>query len=940
MKRFFAGFSVLFLSLAGFQPSYSATDDLSFAANAAFNDVSRCLTSGKDKKLDVYYLIDTSGSLEWTDPDNQRREILESSISQLGGFASEGIETSIKVTFFETNLFPVLDWTPVPDRAESARLAGEVGSRINNANAGGKTDWEEGLESAYDSLTSRGDSCKMLVWFTDGGINPTGEVSDTFDSLSRLCRPGIGEQSLGEGSFGLMSAFKEAQIPVFGVLYANIDATFEYWSELSGDEAAQEIVDEESWYMSFMQPLVEGSGSIGASRFGGDDYAGGSIECADVNDLGVAPLGQANGAFLNADDPVALAYQFLKLQAQITGGSNNQTTEDGFVVPEGAAKFTLIFDSESWSLQGPEGSGLDVNSDQAPESIRVESSGGATAITVNVLGNENYSGQWGFEHSGSEFDLFVYSGLTIELDRDRSSKVLSDFENTLTGRITRTSEFAGFPIRLDSYPNKELSLLYRSGGELVPFDGVTVETQNQGEFVIEGFNPASGQESISLNLGLDLGPNFASVESEFVLEVQDKNALARPATDSIQLSTLIGPNGQAAGQFIIEGPNTSSTSQFCFGGEFITLQDNQTGVEKIDRLQGFQFSVNGNPITGQPICFDVSQDGTLPVEIVATNPTQANSEVVAILPVTSTTVGAQSGFEAPVRISFASETESNQAVVIAAILGLLALGLILPLAGLSLINFLTTRFLPVEGGTRASYPVKIQPGQSARLVSADSGQSITVGPKDFGFINPQGSSKIFDTGNGLAKARVPLMPLFSSPWYEWQAPAGHRIISGYGSPTKSTQSMKAGKAAEVSPNVLENWSLLIKDEELTKTSADEIEAELIVFAPAGTLKDYQSKVSSAMTQTGMRSKINNLSEKVMQEQKSATDAADSPEANEVAPAVPGVPPPTSSSVPKPPGSTGGAVPPPPPTSGSSNVPPPPSGGPPKPPSPPKPPRQS
>lgn len=940
MKKLFATFSVLFLSLVGLQPAFSFTDDLSFAANAAFNDVSRCLTSGKDKKLDVYYLIDTSGSLEWTDPDNQRREILESSISQLGGFAAEGIETSLKVTFFETNIFPVLDWTPVTGRDESARLAEEVGSRINNANAGGKTDWEEGLESAYESLTARGESCKMLVWFTDGGINPTGEVSDTFESLSRLCRPGINEQSLGEGSFGLMSAFKEAQIPVFGVLYANLEATFEYWSELSGEEAAREIVEEESWYMSFMQPLVEGSGAIESSRFGGDEYTGGQIACADVNDLGVAPLGQANGAFLNADDPVALAYQFLKLQAQITGGSNNETTEDGFAVPEGAAKFTLIFDSESWSLQGPDGSGLDVSSDQSPESIRVESSGGATAITVNVLGNENYTGNWSFEHSGSEFELFVYSGLTLELDRDRSSKVLSDFENTLTGRITRTSEFAGFPIRLDSYPNKELSLLYRSGGELVPVSGVNVETQNQGEFVIEGFNPASGAESVSLNLGLDLGPNFASVESEFILEVQDKNALARPASDSVQLSSLIGPNGQARGQFVIEGPNTSSNSQFCFGGEFITLQDNQTGIEKIDRLQGFQFSVNGNLINGQPICFDVSQDGNLPVEIVATNPTQANSEVVAILPVTSTTAGAQSGFEAPVRISFASETESNQAVVIAAILGLLALGLIVPLAALSLINYLTTRFLPIEGGTRASYPVKIQPGQSARVVSAESGQSITVGPKDFGFINPQGPSKTFDTGNGLAKARVPLIPLFSSPWYEWQAPAGQRIIGGYGSPTKSTKAIRSGKAAEISPNALENWALLVKEEELLKTSADEIEAELIVFSPAGTLKDYQSKVSSAMNQTGMRSKITYLSEKVAQERQSSDGDTNPAEASDVAPAVPGVPPPPSSSVPKPPGASGGAVPPPPPAPGSRNVPPPPTGGPPKPPSPPKPPRQS
>lgn len=940
IRKIASTFAVLSMSFFGLAPAQAFSDDLSFAANAAFNDVSRCLTSGKDKKLDVYYLIDNSGSLEWTDPDNQRKEILESSISQLGGFTSEGIETSIKVSLFSTNLIPVIDWRPISDRTDSASLAAEVGSVINNGNASGRTDWEEGLESAYDSLTSRGESCKMLVWFTDGGINPSNDFQATYESLSRLCRPGINDDSLGEGSFGLISDFREAQIPVFGVLYANLDATFEYWSKSDGENVARETVDQESYLMSFMQPLVEGSGSIQPLNLDGFNALGGDIECADVDELGVAPLGQANGAFLNAEDPVALAYQFLKLQAQITGGSNNETNDDGFVVPNGAAKFTLIFDSESWSLQGPEGSNLNASSGEAPESVRVESSGGATAITVNILGNENYSGQWNFDHSGSEFDLFVYSGLTLELDRDRSSKVLSDFENTLTGRVTRTSEFQGFPISLEDYPEKTFSLLSRSGGELQEVGGVDVNLQNQGEFVIEGFNPSSGSEEISLFLGLYLGPNFAPVESEFALEVQDKNALARPVSDSVQLNPLIGPNGQATGQFVIEGPNTSESSQFCFGGDFITLQDNQTGIEKIERLQEFSFSVNGSAVAGAPTCFEVGRDQTLPVEIIATNPTQANSEIVAILPVTSNTSGAGSGFEAPIRISFNSETESNQAVAIAAILGLLALGLLLPLAGLSLINLLTTRFLPIEGGTRASYPVKIQPGQAAKLVSAETGQPITVGAKDFGFINPTDSSRSFDTGKGEAKARIPIFPL-GSPWYEWQAPEGHRIIGGYPSASKSTKSFSQGKATEISPNVLDNWALIIDEQELTKPTSEEIKADLVLFAPAATLKNYQSRVSGAMMQTGLRSKVTALAQEVLKQQEKTSSDSEERDSEASANAGPGVPPPPSSSVPKPPGAKGfgGSVPPP-PSGGSGSVPPPPNGGPPQPPSPPKPPRPS
>lgn len=901
--------------LAGLGLTFAATGTssaatLTPAADAAFGDVSRCLTSGTDKKLDVLYLIDTSGSLDWTDPDNERKQILESSIEQLGGFANEGIETGLAAYFFSSNVQELQPWTLIGNRDDAARISEDIGSYINNGNAGGTTDWEAGLEVAYEELSSRGDSCKMLIWFTDGGINPNNEPNAALDSLSRLCRPGISEASLGGGSFGLMSDFREAGIPVFGVLYANIEASLDYWSSQFGPDEAKAIVDEEIWRMSFMKPLVEGRGVIARTSAG---FVDGTLDCAEVNSQGLAPIGQANGAFLNAEDPVALAYQFLKLQAQITGGSSNDVTLSGFTVPEGAAKFTLLVDSDDWRLSGPEGSSFSASPAQYPNNLEFASSGSASSITVTTATDDLLFGEWKLETNAAEVDLFVYSGLTLVLDRDRTSKVLSDFENTLSGRVVRTSEFEGVPIQLGSFEDKTFELTYLSAGTRNPVQGVTVSVEEGGEFTIEGFNPDGAEEQIELFINLSLGSNFSDVESQFTLQVQDKNALAKLSTDTLLLSNLVGPDGVASGTFVLEGPNTSANSLFCFTGQITRLDDAQTGVEKVERLDGFKFAVNGEALLGSPVCFDVGQNQELPVTMEVKNTTQADSSVVAILGITSDAVDSGVSFEAPIRVEFTSETQSNQAVALGAIILLLILGLLGPLLVLGLINLLTTRFLPVEGVVRSSFPIKVQPGMAAKIVDANSGGSIVADAKDFKFVSPQGASRSYNTGSGPAVARVPFFPL-SSTWYEWQSPSGSRVIGGYASASKRSKKLSSGKAVEISPNMGENWALVMPEDEIRKPSTEEISGELVIFANSGKLTDYQSRIGLIVNKPGLRQNLTNLSKSLIEEEKPAKSngsyEAKGPGGpnSEMSSSVPGVPKASGSQVPSVPSAPGSSVP--------------------------------
>ena len=87
MKKFLTSLISLLLltSVIGLSPMSLSSARAVPTVDGAFEDLSRCLQSqGKNKVLDVFYLIDESGSLQDTDPDNARADILSSSLQQLG----------------------------------------------------------------------------------------------------------------------------------------------------------------------------------------------------------------------------------------------------------------------------------------------------------------------------------------------------------------------------------------------------------------------------------------------------------------------------------------------------------------------------------------------------------------------------------------------------------------------------------------------------------------------------------------------------------------------------------------------------------------------------------------------------------------------------------------------------------------------------------------
>jgi hypothetical protein len=655
-----------------------------------------------------------------------------------------------------------------------------------------------------------------------------------------------------------MQEFRQSGIPIFAVLLNNEQSSIEHYRQTE-PATAEDRFAYEKWLMSFLRPLVEGIGQVEATSAYGQSFAGGELQCGEVDANGFAPPGQANGAFIDAADPVALAFQFLRIGGQISGGKGVPIVDGSFVVPQGTAGFQVIVSSDDWQLIGPEGSEFTA-SDASPGSAAVDMSGGATKIDVRVGTDDLMVGEWQLETSAQYAELFIFTGLTLELDRDRVSTILSDFDNTLTGRVVRTQQFADLSVDLSRYPSANFSVSVLEDGVLVDRD-VSIESTPEGQFKIEQFNPGSQSGELQLWLTLSLGTEFQNITSQFALEIVDKTALATPSADLVTLSVLEGPEGIATGSLVITGPNVSDSSTFCLSAAPLRLDDAQSKADQpVERAPQFSWSFSGLSADGPSNCVVVGRDEVVTVDIQATNPLQANASVVSTWQVTSTAEGIAARFDAPITIEFESTTQSNTAVEITAIILLLLLGLLLPLVVMWLINLLLTKFLPVENAVRASFPVVVETaGGNARILSGRSGSEgsqITVEPDDFKNVMDQAAARDFETGLGSAKAKIPLFPL-ASTWYQWEAPSGNRIVSRFEGGSKQSPLIGAGKASEISPNVSENWALIIPESELIE-DRDSIKGELVVFARMSNLPSYQKRVGELSMKPGLGEQITSL----------------------------------------------------------------------------------
>lgn len=846
--------------------------ELSTVGQQAFQDVTTCLTSGKTQALDVFYLVDNSGSLSYTDENEVRQTVLENSVSQLSNFSDQGVKVSLGAALFSKGVQPVQSWKKLSSRADFTNAVSTMHAAVNNSRLDSWTNWEAGLTYAEKQLASRpAANCKILIWFTDGGINPDSTMSSIVKSLRNLCRPTITADSLGvdSGKYGLFSKIKNENISVFGILYQNDASTLKQFNKdfASGnsDFTGAEHLALEHYLMSYMTPLVEGSGTIANEPVASENGlpAGGPLKCADVNESGMSKAGVPNGAFLNAQDPVALALQFLKLQSQISGGRGSEIVDGKFDIPAGTAAFRILTSAKDWKLEGPSESGVAASSETSKSSaIRMSRMSGVNQIDFKVDDSNKYIGKWKFDSGKDEAQLFLFSGLTVSLDRDISSQVISDRPNTLTGQAIRTADFASLPIDLSRFEKHDISIATSdSNGSIKSISNVQATIDNTGQFKIDGYTPPGNTTSSEIWLTLDLGSKFQVVTSKFTLAVVPKSSIAVAKSDVISMTPLVGPKGLAQGSIVVQGPTTVSSATFCFAPEAIRTSDAQTAAVKHERAIEFKWKFNNQALQGSDLCVDVRKGETKTIAVSAANPIQADAHVVSIRGYESTSGAAKLG--GTLRFEFDSKAETNALVEWLVIALLLALGILGPLGGLYLFNKATTKFGPTEALVRAEYPVLIEQGASARLLDGrvgSSGGAIQVSPTDF--VSPgleaRGKAAVQLGSPGLAQAVVPLFPL-NAPWFEQVASPGNRVISVFNKASKNPDQFADGRKQEISSAMVENWLLTVPESEFLKDKSEKLSGTLTVFAAMGQLADYQSKLSRISNNSSLKSRLDSIS---------------------------------------------------------------------------------
>ena len=756
-------------SAAGAPPTPAASP-LSAIGQAAVADVRSCLST--NTHLDVYYLVDASGSLfptdphGGTDPSKIRAGLIGNSLSELAS-VKPGLDVRYSSGFFGTRFKPGLPWTNVTTQsaaAESAKLHNSIASQSTL----GATNWPAGIKAAAAALASekaRTHGCQILVWLTDGGINIDGTgTNDKLDDagLNNLCGTRIkSDAPPSNDGLGPFNQMRKDGVVVFGVLL-----------QVANVSSARDKAN-----MRYMRPLVESTGQVGNA----------TVDCGESP----IPKDYVSGGLIVADNPSDLALVFLQLGAALSGGFPAPFNADGsFQIDPGVSSFSIVTPSKTWTLIDPTGvtvASSGVSSQDSRVSIRTP--GGASEIRVTTSDAAS-TGKWKWASAAQSSDnLYLYSGLAISLTHPKS--LLAGIPGAVKGRVIRSD---GRPLDLSQY-SYELSL------SVVSADGKSIKRLNTatpsgktGDFAL---SVPTNVKPGSLNLQVSLDPlatrpsasNLAPVSARETVPVTVPAEFPSASPVPLKMSELDGSSGHSTGVLVLNAPADGTTSgAICLSN----LRPSITS-DSVERQGSWVWSFTP-AATASNSCVRLAAGSTKRITVSASNSIAANSGVRAQLPVTYVAASGKK-IHTALQFTFTSVRPLNGAVVGGFGLLLLALGILIPLALLYLINFLGATIAYDSKTLRAAFPVRVHRDGSLTNPDGSDFRTLTFGLDQFKFRGPGTSAKRFvDEALGTLTARTSRNP-FREPYFEIIPPAGLLVFSMVATQSSNRPEVEEGRRA-------------------------------------------------------------------------------------------------------------------------------------------------
>ncbi len=428
----------------------ASADELSPAGLRALEEITGCLQA--KPLLAVTIVIDESASLKTVDPTDSRAEILGQFLRRIASFSDGTIdekerEVYVNIGYFGTTYNEWLPWTALDESnsepivrdaiAETARRKEALHTRHSFA----IDDSRKAIESISARLPAR-DLCTMVVWFSDGELDPENNPRGAPDrpavleATDELCRPG-----------GLLDQLRETGAPLVGIM---LDSEF---------------IDRSGQPIPRKREMVEGDGPGG--------------EC------GVRP---ANGVYLQGELDT-LFRMFERVAAESEGATRlGAFAGDPIDIPVdgGVGRIRIVGPAENgFELTSPSGrfletaDGAPLRGDLAGDAISTWTGG---SFSLDVLVRKDY-GTWRLVRTeqGGEIDVYYFGDLEIIPDLEATSLLRGEPSRVagaigrLDGSTVELGEFTDIVMTIDAGAGPQEVEVAADGSFRAEVDVVTEE---------------------------------------------------------------------------------------------------------------------------------------------------------------------------------------------------------------------------------------------------------------------------------------------------------------------------------------------------------------------------------------------------------------------------------------------------------------------------------
>ncbi len=520
IRRWGALAMTLLISLAAVSSPARAAGDISPAAEEGFAQISQCLQSRSD--MAVLLVVDESGSLTDTDPNNKRATLLANLVRALGRQAGQPTasgtrQIDLAVSTFSLDYRPLVPWTTL-DPASSESIAKSMEQQLPALNQGQGTDHRNALIGARNQLAKNASQsgsseppCQVTIVFTDGVLDLSDESSEQA-ATDQMCRPS-----------GVVDGLRRDGVNLITVMLFDSRVAAANPGRYRNGRA-------------LLQASAEGSA--------------GSLTCGTVP----IPAQQARGAYLEGgvDKLAALFAGAFALSQGATQLDRNGSPVTIMIDP-GISSFSVVgLAPKGIVLDGPSGQKFDIPKDN-------QSGNGATAVwdfdtaTVTVPVQAGMQGEWIITRPGQSdpVAIFLNTGLGLSL---ADTPLVTGEKTTLSGRVVMPG--SDDPVDLSIY--KSARMTANVVGASADVLNLEADGTFSGTVTPEG-NGSRVQIEVTLDLITQSGQQLQPVAGRFALPVTLPKEFPQVSPAALSLSPLEGADGHADGSLTITGSTEGAT---------------------------------------------------------------------------------------------------------------------------------------------------------------------------------------------------------------------------------------------------------------------------------------------------------------------------------------------------------------------------------------------